>query len=332
MDFREIAQLHRDGRHESGVGAFARMCAETLYEKHRLPGNVSHLVHYTTLDTLMAILGFDATDEQPAELATATSSSEAGGRRKKTYLRLYDTNYSNDPNEGGFFVSLADGMDKWRKKYEAVWKVFEERSAFPGYLTSFVCVDDLKEVDDLVFWRTYGKEGRGCALAFPVSCLRAEANLFRVRYGEMAVSECLDKLGMLLDEYGNIEGAARIRDIEGSKDLPRPIQKVLSPLVYLCKPEAYRYEKEARMVIPFSDLDGSLYLQTSAKEERSVVWRHFAQVASLEMRRLFVSEMVAVLGPTVEFAANVQFVLERLLRKRELYGPKVTRSRISYRH
>lgn len=332
MDFEKVAQLHREGHHDSGINAFAAICAMALYEKHRLPEDVTHLVHYTTVEALMSILGVDGTSERAAELAIDGSPNTVDGVSGGPYLRLYDTNYSNDPNEGYHFVSLAGGKGERWEKYKAVWRLFEERSNYPGYITSFVCVSDLEEVDDLVFWRTYGKEGRGCALALPVSCFGGESNLFRVRYGEPAVTESLEKLSELLEQYASIEGSVRIRDIANTRDLPRPLQKVLSPLVYLCKSEAYRYEKEARMVIPFSDLEGNLYLQGSQRGEPSVVWRHFAEVPSLGIQRLFVTDAVVVLGPTVEFAANVQFVLERLFLQRSLYGPKVERSSISYRH
>ena len=330
-DFSEVAQLHRDGRHDTGVGRFATMCAEALYGEHRLQDGVSHLVHYTTLETLMSILGVQATDERAAQLATDGSPGEPNGEAEKTYLRLYDTNYSNDPNEGDFFASLIADSHDLREKYAMVHKLFQERSTFPGYVASFVCVSNLREVDDLVFWRTYGKEGRGCALAFPVSCFLGEPNIFRVRYGEAPVTESLDKLVELLDEYDRIQGSTRIRDIERTEELPKSFQKVLSPLVYLCKSRAYSYEKEARIVYPFSDLKGKLYLQGWPQEKPSVVWRHFAQVPSMAATRLFVTDAYVMLGPTVEFGANVQFVLDRLLLRQGHYGPKVVRSDISYR-
>ena len=57
----------------------------------------------------------------------------------------------------------------------------------------------------------------------------------------------------------------------------------------------------------------------------------FGETSGLRVPLLFVSESRIVLGPTVESAANVQFVLERLLLERQLYGPKVTQSTISYK-
>ena len=78
-------------------------------------------------------------------------------------------------------------------------------------------------------------------------------------------------------------------------------------------------------------IHGPTPLQDSSVAGRPTAWRHFAEVPSLRVPQLFVTESHIVLGPTVESTANVQFVLERLLLERQLYGPKVKQSTISYR-
>ena len=102
-----------------------------------------------------------------------------------------------------------------------------------------------------MFWRTYGKEGTGCALAFPMTCFEGQSNLFRVRYGKGAVETCLDTLSELLEEYGKIPGAPDFTSMSRIEELPTPLVNVLSPLVYLYKSQAYEYEQEVRIVIPF---------------------------------------------------------------------------------
>ena len=329
MDFSEVAALHADGNHESAWILFATMCREALYhEQHDLPANVTHLVHYTTLGTLMSMLGVEAGDEKYPLATRVQKREERDG--SVGYLRLYDTFSSNDPNEGGFFVKAADATGSFRSIYNAVWSLFEDRSALPAYQTSLTYVGDAAEADKLVFWRTYGRDGTGCALAFPMACFKGQRNLFRVRYGEAAAAECLDTLSELLEAYGKIPGA-EFRPMSRMSELPTPLVNVLSPLVYLYKSEAYEYEQEARIVIPFSDLTNGLYLQGSSVTHIPAAWRHFAEVPNLQVRQLFVSESRIVLGPTVESAANVKFVLERRLLERQLYGPTVEQSTISYR-
>ena len=134
-----------------------------------------------------------------------------------------------------------------------------------------------------------------------------------------------------MEEYGKIPGAPDFTSMSRIEELPTPLVNVLSPLVYLYKSQAYEYEQEVRIVIPFSDLENGLYLQGSSVTDMPVAWRHFAELQSLRGPQLFVSGSSIFLGPTVAAGANVQFVLERLLLERKLYGPKVERSTISYR-
>ena len=332
MDFSGFEALHATGYDHTAWSRFARMCRDALYGEPGLPDEVSHLVHYTTLGTLMSMLGVVEAADKNYRLATRISREGPDHHGDSVgYLRLYDTFSSNDPNEGGFFVNSVDDTGSFRRKYNAVWSLFEDRSASPAYQTSLTYVGNESEADKLVFWRTYGREGTGCALMFPRTCFEGQGNLFRVRYGEGEAAACLETLTELLDAYYEIPGARAVQSMSQISELPPPLVKVLSPLVYLYKSEHYEYEKETRIVIPFADVENRLFLHGSSAARIPVPWRHFAEVPSLHVEKLLVSDSRIILGPTVESAANVQFVLERRLLERRLYGPKVQQSTISYR-
>ena len=261
MDFSGLAALHADGHVETAWILFAQMCREALYKGHGVAADVSHLVHYTTLGTLTSMLGVDEGAHEKYRLATPVAKRVAEERSGSLgYLRLYDTFYSNDPNEGAFFVNAADAKVGFRHRYDAVWSLFEDRSASPAYQTSLTYVEDVAEADSLVFWRTYGKDGTGCALVFPITCFEGQGDLFRIRYGEGEVATCLDTFSELLEEYAKISGAPDFASMSRIAELPKPLVNVLSPLVYLYKFEDYEYEKEVRIVIPFSDLENGLHL------------------------------------------------------------------------
>ena len=202
----------------------------------------------------------------------------------------------------------------------------------PAYQTSLTCVRAAAEADNLMFWRTYGKEGTGCALVFPMMCFDGQTvPLFQVRYGGPEVDTCLDTLFALLEEYVTLPGAPDLRTMRKFQELPSPLVDVLSPLVYLYKSCDYKYEQEVRIVVPFPDITHGLYLQGSTVTAIPLTWRHFAECPSLLASALFVSGSYIFLGPTVEKPTNVQFVLERLLHAHGLYGPTVKQSTISYR-
>ena len=330
MDMKKVKDLHSRGQHGTAVWKFSKMCIEEIYGRYTIPDSISHLVHYTTLEALFSMLGFKNGSGDPVSLSGNSSAGAESDDSRSGFLRLYDTFYSNDPNEGDFFVNSVEDAHRFRQGYKAIWDLFETRSASPAYMTSLVCVEDLKEVDDLIFWRTYGREGSGCAIVFPIDRFKDERALFKVQYGEDRVLDCLDALGRMLDEYVEIDGAEQVQDSESSVALPQPLSSGLSPLVYLHKSDYYGYEKEARIVMPYSSIADGLYLDTSSAAS-PVSWRHFAQLPSLRTQDLLLSPSWITLGPTVESPANAQFVLQRVLHNQGIYGPTVQASSISYR-
>ena len=167
---------------------------------------------------------------------------------------------------------------------------------------------------------------------FPVERFRGLDNLFRVRYGEEEAVTCLTKVAESLDAYSNeVRGAPNFAGMSAIEELPQPIASVLSPLVYLYKSKDYKYEREARVLVPFSDLENGVLLQRGVVANVPGVWRHFAQLPELKIGELLVSGSEIVFGPSVEVSANVEFVLAKLLQQRGLYGPEIKRSGISYR-
>ena len=75
---------------------------------------------------------------------------------------MYDTSHCNDPDEGNHLVRELSSNDGYR------W-LARESSVGHAYITSFVSGQDgIDMSDNLVFWRTYGKDGKGCSLTVAV--------------------------------------------------------------------------------------------------------------------------------------------------------------------
>ena len=328
MDLTRLEELHEEGRWEEVSKLFDQMLWDEIYEGHQVGDDVSHLVHYTTLDALISMLGVNTVDGETYVLPAAErdDTEEAKDRaRQRGYLRLYDTFSANDPNEGTFFVTSADPTGSFQKKYGAVWRLFEQRSKSPAYQTSLKQVGKAEDADELVSWQTYGGDGKGCALVFPAKRLEGLHKLYTVRYGAEAAMDCLNRIDAALDAYTSlgVPGAPDFAGSRGPYHLPSSIANVLSPLVYLYKSEHYGSEREARVVVPFSDLEKGALLQKGS-------WRHFAQLPELKIGKLLESPAKIVFGPSVVGLANLKFVLSALLRQRGI-GPTLTQSGISYR-
>ena len=103
MDFSGLAALHADGHDVTAWSQFAQKCREALYDRHGVPADVSHLVHYTTLGTLTSMLGVVATADEKYRLATRVPEGLAEQRGGSVgYLRTIRPPFPPmTPNEGG---------------------------------------------------------------------------------------------------------------------------------------------------------------------------------------------------------------------------------------
>ena len=326
--FSEVNKLHTAGSYKEGNEAFASLCRETVSEK---PTSFSHLVHYTRIDTLLNMLRIkpDSTmiiSQNSADYPPSPGPDHSG------FLRMYDTVYSNDPGEGYFFVNAVDENHSFRDAYNGVWKLFERRSQYPAYFASLVSVKEWEDADDLVFWRTYGENGTGCALLFPQDRFDDVEQLYSVQYGEKTVTDCLDKLQQLFEYYATMEGAVDLKSISSPEHLSKEIISTLSPLVYLYKSDAYDFENETRVILPYSDLAPSpLNCEFIGLKGLTPRWRHFVELPQLACEKLLMSDAKIILGPAVSRSENIKFVLQQVLPHLGYHGPEVLTSKISYR-
>ncbi len=136
--------------------------------------------------------------------------------------------------------------------------------------------------DNLVFWRTYGREGEGCSLKLSVPSCR----LRKVLYGADAarVTECaiLPILAILSPLAGIDEHTQRI--------LTEAIWEPLERVRYLYKSEAYDYEDEHRFVVHKSDVDeGDICFDYSGNGDGQMRVRHYCEQEDLNIHKILVS-------------------------------------------
>ena len=293
-----------------------------LKDRHLVGGDddgKALVVHYTSIDTVIKMF---------------RDYIEKG----RSYLRLYDTFHFNDPDEGKYLINRLDPTN------HTELKALIDNDAPCAYVSSFIIPDDSQQSkgvgarDNLVFWRTYGREGTGCSIVMRVSAAR----LFKVRYGVGEEDTLLiaDKIEEVLTSRKSIimEAIKPILDVSfdnSKKVLNRALNLALSKEVesifYLYKSRYYDYEKEARIIktVPSIKAAGDeIFFEDNSGTKKI---RHYCNDESLSVRNLLTTGSVITLGPCVSDKENIAYYLEHLKEKSGLVGPRVIQSTVSYR-
>ena len=153
----------------------------------------------------------------------------------KQQMRMYNADQANDPSEGSFFDTHLELPDR------LAWAQ-QETCRSSAYIASFIIPDFAGSLqDDLIYWRTYGNDGRGCSLKL----LAPASSLYRVQYGAGAVTQTRRALIPVLDRLTPLR---RVGQKEWQCCYPRLSGRLSAFLRFLYKPDAYDYERECRVV------------------------------------------------------------------------------------
>ena len=221
------------------------------------------VVHYTSVRTAFTLLH-----------GTLPGEPEAS-------LRVYDSEHTNDPQEGAFFFKALNLPP------EHSWA----GTATPShtYVASFLkpsAGSDLS--DDLTLWRLYGRDGRGCSLRVwvPAELLR------EVRYGPVEDSSLRGELVTLLDAVDPIAQLS-----EDVRTLLRgTLWEDIGSLRFLYKDEEYSGEHECRLVIPHKEVDETSVQFDYRHDSESL--RRYLEHPELAATELFrQSEASITIGP-----------------------------------
>lgn len=280
-----------------------RGLCEIIDQQHKLETleeRKPELVHYTSIAVLFSML-------------------QSTAKEKNTSLRLYDSAHFNDPEEGHWLVrhlALKHGHN---------WVEQGRRHSSHAYIASFVAPSTNGEEimrDDLLFWRTYGKEGEGCSLTVRVPNSRLRKVFYGTDEAKFAVETLLPIL-VLLKPLANT-----------SQDIGRTLRNAfcesLEGILYLYKSEAYRYENECRFIVYKSEISESkICFEYSDNSPLNI--RHYYEHEELLMENILISGSKITIGPCVPNYDDLRQVLEILKKRAELLGPTICRSQITYR-
>ena len=268
------------------------------------------VTHFTSLDALFSMLNSD-----------------------EPRLRLYDTVHLNDPREG---VASEEGKSLAKSLSTATASSDTDGgiSRFgTGYILSFLANGPGSDEpgDDLIFWRLYGHDGRGCSITFapflkpwPDS---VRNDLRRVHYDPKNVPDfSAEILGLLrlLDRFqhlGSLESSAQQKLSQTLRLLDECLARR-----FLVKEPPYGREDEVRLV-RFAD---SSVGEPSVELVRGAI-RHYLNDDDLKLQQLTDSRTVLRLGPAVPYPEDAKRALRRLWNKTSLPHIQIETSKIEYR-
>ena len=236
-------------------------------------------------------------------------------------LRLYDSAHFNDPDEGNYLLDqlLDSPQYHWLK----------QDTSTHAYIASFIIPKDNDRPEDardnLVFWRTYGREGEGCSLQLRID----PTKLSRVSYDKDELENTIEVLQPILDILTPI---SHINDLNTKRRIRETFWKSLGRIKYLYKSVAYEYEQECRYIIPALDIDDDeISFEYKYEGGSTGQLRHYCENDDLAIADILASGCSVTIGPCISDKGDLQASLEILLNRAGMFGPRVFTSGISYR-
>ena len=257
-------------------------------------------MHYTSLATLYSIIEkqieWTSRHEQstgpPRGVAPQETSSEVDILPELgPCFRLYDSAHVNDPQEGRYFTRHVPEEHKWLEQFDT------HRAYIGSFILPRTTTDDAG--DNLVFWRTYGREGEGCSISLAIPRNKLRQVKYRpqdVRASWELLAPALARLRPLLSWGERLDVDARHHFREA---LAHMIWTSLGPIRYLYKSKAYKYERECRVVLAQSNNDAtqdSIDFRFQSTGRGGLI-RHFVEDSDLPITSMFSSGTSIYIGP-----------------------------------
>ena len=319
-----IQQPFADAARQDTLNAIANVIAEKHQIQKPTDDNLM-VVHYTAISGVISML-------QDAEVDALNENPD---KPRSNYLRMYSTVGSNDPGEGTYLNRFLPNDIQGRNASDNVARSEPQKETHQySYVASFIRPNDQgrahEAADNLVFWRSYGREGTGCSLTVQVP----RHELRAVIYGE---KDTKDNSARLTNEIGRLLAVAkRLEEKAGVslESLNEAIDFAMERVRYFYKSEAYRYEQECRIVETPATIEGTAmrpFFEHSGPpgQERT---KRYINNPMLAINKLFVSGTVITLGPRVPNVQDTKEYMEQLLTEAGSIGSRVQCSEIEYRN
>ena len=279
------------------------------------------LVHYTSMDNMFSML------ESMLE-----SMQESGAA-----FRMYSTEYFNDPSEGCAVYDqeqIEKLLDTLKQDYNWLGEFPQAPPEEPKTVGAYACCfSSPKDMgDDLLFWRLYGDDGKGCSIKTAASAFRK--GIVPVEYIEAeeaeeirndmssAIVRLLEYLDGWIKPYKAQEA---FRERRFLTRLREQTLMFIEALRFYTKNDYYSFENEYRY-IEIADVDKIKVGKSSSNNVRFYL-------EGPRLNDIFATGSEITIGPAVDSQTTTARYLNYLLNEAGKRGiTKVKTSRKIYRN
>ncbi len=272
------------------------------------------------------------------------------------FLRLYNIEYVNDPDEGKRLINFIKDNEKYYEVYSSLFKSFGNNLLIQYQdleLSIYSCSFTLA-VDRLDLWRAYGRDGEGICIVSPISDFTKESKsaihhvifnkglgsntenldpeiidacpdgfsrtLYKIKYRNEDLEKTVDTIFPLLEKFSAYKERL---DEKGFEALKRSVLAVLSDILFLYKSNEYENEKEARLIAAV-DIRSKFLEMDNRRPGKLFVKTH---------KFLFQSnDSKLIIGPKVKASKEIEINMKfRLGRYNFLNSTRVINSQVHYR-
>lgn len=279
------------------------------------------MAHYTNIQAMHSMLRIPKNSSEYEEY-----------RKKYPVLRLYNTAYMNDPEEGLYLFDCEE--------LKEIVPYIEEKRYYSTYIASFTT----HKKDDLTMWRLYGQDGKGLSIVLPQKDYKmvfpSIIDIFKESFHSQLNDSEIDEKNILLYKVSYDCTSIRLNMAEKFNELKSLIlknkDKENSSLVnylyhfyakasdeirYLYKNPQYQTEKEFRY----------LSFHRIESEEVKLDEREIPHLYIKTTPDLFRKGVEIIIGPKAEKKIDIKLDLEYRLKRYGFNDVKVSISKAKYR-
>lgn len=279
------------------------------------------MAHYTNIQAIHSMLRIPKNPTEYEEY-----------KEKYPVLRLYNTAYMNDPEEG-FYLFDSEELKE-------IVPYIEEERYYRTYIASFTT----HKKDDLTMWRLYGQDGKGIGIVLPPkdykmvfpSIIDIFKNSFHSNLNDSEINEknillyevsydCTNIRLRIAEKFNELKSLILKNDDKENPVLVdylyRFFAKASDEIRYLYKNPQYQPEKEFRY-LAFHKINSELV----KLDEREIPHLYIETPPNL-----FGKGVEIIIGPKAEKEIDIKLDIEYRLKKYGFNDVKVSVSKAKYR-